>query len=107
MEKSEILEMFNCKFGKDVLTRCRKLTEEYNELMEVVGRANANLTTEQFKEFTSDFIDELADINAVVFHIAGIMGLTQEYLLAHAVDKILGRDKDPNYKRKHPHVERG
>ena len=26
-------------------------------------------------------------------------------LLAMVVDKVKGREKDPNYKRKHPHVE--
>ena len=53
-----------------------------------------------------DFIDELADLNAVLFHIAGILGLSQDTLLSMAADKVVGREKDPNYRRKHPHVEK-
>lgn len=105
MEKTEILAMFNAKFGTNVALRCRKLTEEYHELMEVLDNANLDdLQPEHCEEFAADFIDELSDLNAVVFHIAGILGLTQDELLDMAADKVLGREKDPNYKRKHPHV---
>lgn len=105
MEKTEILEMFNKKFGTNVALRILKLSEEYEELMEVVANSTPDdLKPENFKEFISDFVDELADLNAVVFHIAGILGLTQDELLDMAADKVLGREKDPNYKRKHPHI---
>lgn len=90
-------------FGKDIALRCNKLTEEYHELMEVLDRPLCVIGSEGYKEFISDFIDELADVNAVVFHIAGILGFTQDQLLNMAVDKVVGRVKDPNYKRKHPH----
>ncbi len=107
MDKTEILAMFNSKFGTNVAARCRKLTEEYHELMEVLDNANVDdLNPKHCKEFASDFIDELSDLNAVVFHIAGILGLTQDELLSMAVDKVKGREKDPNYKRKHPHIKR-
>lgn len=96
MNKEEILALFNEKFGTSVDLRMRKLEEEFNELKEAF-KNDGNL---------SDFIDELADLNAVLFHIAGILGLSQEQLLSMAVDKVVGREKDPNYKRKHPHVER-
>lgn len=105
MEKAEILQLFNNKFGKDVVLRCKKLTEEYNELMEVLDNATSSMDSEKCREFASDFLDELSDVNAVVFHIAGILGFTQEQLLDMAVDKVVGRDKDENYKRKHPHVK--
>lgn len=105
MDKYEILAMFNAKFGTNVAARCRKLTEEYHELMEVLDTANVDdLKPEHCREFAEDFIDELSDLNAVVFHIAGILGLTQDELLSMAADKVKGREKDPNYKRKHPHV---
>ena len=101
MTDKEILELFNSKFGTSVDLRMRKLEEEFNELKETHEadpfKNDGNL---------SDFIDELADLNAVLFHIAGILGLSQEQLLSMAVDKVVGREKDPNYKRKHPHVER-
>lgn len=76
-----------------------KLREEYGELMEAAEKDIFNN-----KDNLDDFIDELADLNAVVFHIAGILGLTQDELLSMAADKVVGRMKDPNYKRKHPHV---
>ena len=100
MANNEILALFNEKFGISVDLRMRKLEEEFNELKEAHE-------SDQFKNDgnLSDFIDELADLNAVLFHIAGILGLTQEQLLSMAVDKVVGREKDPNYKRKHPHVK--
>lgn len=48
-------------------------------------------------------IDELADLNAVVFHSAVILGISQRDLLEMAYDKVKGRQTDPNYKRTHPH----
>lgn len=48
-------------------------------------------------------IDELADLNAVVFHSAAILGIPQRDLLEMAYDKVKGRQTDPNYKRTHPH----
>ncbi len=99
MEKTEILALFNTKFGTSVDRRLVKLREEYGELMEA-----AEKDIYKNKDNLDDFIDELADLNAVVFHIAGILGLTQDELLSMAADKVIGRMKDPNYKRKHPHV---
>lgn len=101
MTKKEILELFNRKFGTSVDLRMRKLEEEFNELKEAHE-------SDSFKNDGDliDFIDELADLNAVVFHIAGILGLTQDQLLEMAYDKVVGREKDPNYKRKHPHISK-
>ena len=101
MEKTEILALFNTKFGTSVDRRLVKLREEYGELMEA-----AEKDIYKNKDNLDDFIDELADLNAVVFHIAGILGLTQDELLSMAADKVVGRMKDPNYKRKHPHIEK-
>ena len=100
MKKTEILEKFNAKFGTSVDRRLVKLREEFGELMEAADKDIFGN-----KENLEDFVDELADLNAVLYHIAGILGFTQEQLLSMAVDKIVGREKDPNYKRKHPHVE--
>ena len=98
MTTNEILEFFNRKFGTSVDLRMRKLEEEFIELKEAY---------DQYKndDNLSDFIDELSDLNAVVFHIAGILELTQDKLLSLAADKGVGREKDPNYKRKHPHIK--
>ena len=71
--------------------------------MEVVpgiyGKNIAQCTDEQLAEI----IDELADLNGVIFHIAGILGLSQWELVLLAYDKVKGRQTDPNYKRTHPH----
>lgn len=101
MEKTEILSMFNAEFGTSVDLRLVKLREEFGELMEASKK-----DIFKNKENLDDFVDELADLNAVVFHITGILGFTQDELLSMAADKVVGREKDPNYKRKHPHVER-
>ena len=99
MNKEEILALFNERFGTSVDRRLVKLREEYGELMEA-----AEKDILKNKDNLDDFIDELADLNVVVFHIAGILGLTQDDLLTMAADKVKGREKDPNYKRKHPHI---
>lgn len=100
MNNKEILEYFNGKFGTSVDSRMRKLEEEFNELKEAAA-------ADAFKNDRNmeDFIDELADLNGVLFHIAGILGYSQEDLMAMVIDKVKGREKDPNYKRKHPHVK--
>lgn len=93
-KQKKILEYFNNKFDTIISRRMKKLGEEYNELVEAVNSGSHE-----------DIVDELADLNAVLFHIAGIIGYSQEELLSMAFDKVKGREKDPNYKRKHPHVK--
>lgn len=97
---TEIMDLFNELFGTNIASRCRKMEEEFNEYKAAVkhalpefddpGRMNA-------------VIDELADLNAVVFHSAVILGISQRDLLEMAYDKVKGRQIDPNYKRTHPH----
>lgn len=94
MDKKGILEYFNGKFGTRLSKRMKKLSEEYGEFVEAVNSGNRE-----------DIVDELADLNAVLFHISGILGYSQDDLLNMAFDKIKGRESDPNYKRKHPHKE--
>ena len=97
---AQIANLFNELFGTNIASRCRKREEEFNEYKGAVkhampefddpGRMNA-------------VIDELADLNAVVFHSATILGIPQRDLLEMAYDKVKGRQTDPNYKRTHPH----
>ena len=98
-----IVEMLNERFGTDIYMRCKKLTEEVNELFQVVRNSGAKVLTE-FANVV-DFVDELADVNVVLHHIAAITGFTQTELLTIATNKIEGREKDPNFARKHPHTE--
>lgn len=97
---SEIMETFNQLFGTDIDSRNRKLTEEYGEYMEA---ANAFIRNPDDRALFDAMVDELGDLNAVVFHIAGIVGKTPYELLQSAYDKVIGRQTDPMYKRKHPH----
>lgn len=43
--------------------------------------------------------------NAVLFHIAALFGYIQKELLEIAYKKIAGREKNPEFMRKHPHKE--
>lgn len=52
---------------------------------------------------THDIIDELADVNVVLFHIAALLGYSQKELQEMAYTKIAGREKNPEFMRKHPH----
>lgn len=98
-DHENMFERMNELFGKDIKKRFRKLTEEYNELLQAMDFwVNGKKPKDN-----SDVIDELADLNAVLFHIAGLFGYTQEQLLEMAYNKIVGRQVDPNYMRKHPH----
>lgn len=102
--REKILAMLDDKYGTDLSMRLKKLDEEYNELREAANRNVPNtLTLEHCVDYTRDILDELSDVNILIFHIAGIMGVSQDELLSMAVDKIKGRENDPNYKRKHPH----
>ena len=98
-----IVEMLNERYGTDIYMRCKKLNEEINELFQVVRNSGAKVLTE-FANVV-DFVDELADVNIILHHITAICGFTETELLKIATDKINGRDKDPNFARKHPHME--
>lgn len=76
------------------------MEEEFNEYKEVVRAA---MPTFDDPAQMNAVIDELADLNAVVFHSAVILGISQWDLLEMAYDKVKGRQTDPNYKRTHPH----
>lgn len=97
---SQIILLFNELFGTNIASRCRKMEEEFNEYKEAVKHA---MPTFDDPGRMNAVIDELADLNAVVFHSAAILGIPQRDLLEMAYDKVKGRQTDPNYKRTHPH----
>ena len=88
-----ILEYLNKRFGKEMVSRMAKLSEEFDELLEAFENGSRE-----------DFIDELADLTGVLFHISGIIGISQDDLVQMSYDKVKGREKDPDYKRKHRHI---
>lgn len=98
-----IVEMLNEKFGTDIYMRCKKLNEEVNELFQVVRSSEAQVLTQL--AYKIDFIDELADVAVVLNHIAGIAGFTNAELEKIALDKIKGRENNPDYARRHPHTD--
>ena len=93
-DKKTILNYFNERFDKIMVKRMAKLSEEFDELLEAFENGSRE-----------DFIDELADLTGVLFHISGIIGISQDDLIQMSYDKVKGREKDPDYKRKHRHIK--
>lgn len=93
-DKKTILNYFNERFDKIMVERMAKLSEEFDELLEAFENGSRE-----------DFIDELADLTGVLFHISGIIGISQDDLVQMSYDKVKGREKDPDYKRKHRHIK--
>lgn len=102
-DDNAVIDFLNEKFGTDIYMRCKKLNEEVNELFQVVRSSGAQVLTQL--AYNIDFIDELADVAVVLNHIAGIAGFTNAELEKIALDKIKGRENNPDYERRHPHTE--
>lgn len=98
--EKRLFAKMNSLFGKDLQQRFSKLTEEYHELFVV---ADDMLVNGIMPDDMTEIIDELADMNAVLFHIAALFGYSQKELLEMAYNKIAGREKNPDFMRKHPH----
>lgn len=103
-DEKRLFEKMNKLFGKNFQMRFLKYTEEYHELFVV---ADDMLVNGIIPENTSEIIDKLADLNAVLFHIAALFGYSQKELQEMAYKKIAGREKNPDFMRKHPHTEPG
>lgn len=93
-DKKTILNYFNERFDKIMVKRMAKLSEEFDELLDAFENGSRE-----------DFIDELADLTGVLFHISGIIGISQDDLVQMSYDKVKGREKDPDYKRNHRHIK--
>ena len=91
--------LFDQKFGDNLFTRVKKLKEEYNEFMDAFNKFVALDENINADEAIEHLIDETADLNAVLFHIGTIFGQDNKTLLLMALDKVKGREADPNYKR--------
>lgn len=101
-DPKEFAELLNKHAGTYMLSRMLKLHEEYLEFKDAWRNLN-RCYPKDYNNCKEAFIDELADVNAVLFHIASINGYTQEELLQMAFDKFKQRLTNPNYKRKHTH----
>lgn len=106
-DEKRLFEKMNKLFGRNIEKRLEKLAEEYNELFEAFERyLSREKTQREINEInpgTHDIIDELADVNVVLFHIAALLGYSQKELREMAYTKIAGREKNPEFMRKHPH----
>jgi len=93
------LKVVNEKYGTDLFTRFEKLDEEFQELI------NANVwnlhedVLENEQEAIDHLKDEICDVYAVLTHIAGILGMNHKDMLDSVLDKIKGRETDPEYRR--------
>ena len=87
--------LFDAKYGRDLKTRFAKIEEEFNELKNEVEKISDNPD----ENLIIRIKDETCDLNACVGHFASILKLYQHEMLHYVVDKIKGREKDPNYKR--------
>lgn len=86
---AQIANLFNELFGTNIASRCRKMEEEFNEYKEAVKHA---MPTFDDPGRMNAVIDELADLNAVVFHSAAILGIPQRDLLEMAYAPEPGKD---------------
>jgi hypothetical protein len=100
--EKRLFAKMNNLFGKNIQSRFSKLTEEYHELFVV---ADDMLVNGIMPDDMTEIIDELADMNAVLSHIAALFGYSQKELLEIAYKKIAGREKNPEFMRKYPHKE--
>lgn len=95
--EKDFLKFCNKKYGTEIVSRLEKLSEECQELNDAItGFTMGDNGMVEIK-------DEMSDVLAVITHICDIIGTDTRQLLAEALDKIQGREKNPNYKRNHPH----
>lgn len=98
-KEKEVIAMFNQYFGTDLNKRLRKLEEETTELKQAIIEYNAGLNGIEAVK------DEMSDVLAVITHVSSLLGTNTRDLFFEAVEKIIKRKEDPNYKRTHPHTE--
>lgn len=96
----ELVELFDKKYGRDEAVRLDKLNEELLELNREVLLYFSNNDINNIE----DICDEMSDVVAVIAHLCSIFGTDLNKLLKQSYNKVKGREKDPNYLRKHPHV---
>ena len=98
--EKQLVHLFDKKYGRDEIIRLDKLNEELLELNREVLLYFSNNDINNIE----DICDEMSDVVAVIAHLCSIFGTDLNKLLKQAYNKVKGREKDPNYLRKHPHV---
>lgn len=95
--EKDFLKFCNHKYGTEIVSRLDKLQEECQELNDAIAGFTMG------DNGIAEVRDEMSDVLAVITHVCDIIGTDPRQLLCDAYDKIQGREKDPNYKRNHPH----
>ena len=89
------ITLFTSKFGTDILSRYDKFIEECTELNEAMFNYNEKKSPEALEHL----LDEFSDVQGTFTHLASLFGLYQKEMLGNCIDKIKGRETNPNYKR--------
>jgi len=97
--KEHAKTIFDANFGDNLFSRIKKLKEEYNEFLDAFKEFMAVEEDVDDTKEIEHLIDEMSDLNAVLFHISTIFNLDNKTMLLMALDKVKGRELDPNYKR--------
>jgi len=101
--KTEIEEkaiaLFDHSFGVDRLSRFRKVREEMDECSDALEQHLIIPSFGKAKENEEHLKDEISDLYATVTHFASLFGLFHDELLEMAVDKVIKRKTNKNYKR--------
>lgn len=97
----EFCDYMTGRYGDVIADRAEKLCEEQSELEAALGEYLANPTATALDEV----IDEIGDVAIVLSHICEILGSDLDDCLAMAMEKIRRRESNPDWGRKHPHVE--
>lgn len=86
--EKQAVKLYSELYGTDLKSRLNKLTEEYCELM-VASKIFIRNNTKENKE---SFVDELADLQAVLLHICNIMGYNISDMVNQAFEKCKKRN---------------
>lgn len=93
--ESRAIKLFDKEFGRDIFSRALKIKEEHEEFQEALKAYSENPTFENMLHLK----DEMSDLYATVSHGASTIELYHKELLYMAIDKVIKRKTDPNYKR--------
>jgi len=92
--EDRIISLFDTLYGRDFRSRAKKLREECLELVEAIDNLSPAPRLAEFDML----IDEMADVEAVMTHVADLLHIDRERLLNMAVDKVEIRLLNPQYK---------
>lgn len=95
--EKDFLKFFNQKYGTEIISRLDKLQEECQELNDAIAGFTMG------DNGIAEIKDEMSDVLALITHVCDIVGTNTRQLLFEALDKAKGREKNPDYKRIHPH----